>query len=98
MTARKSYQSERDAAPWNAPPVVVNPCGLPPLHHVIEWSPFGRHAGWQATWICRACPANLPDDASASAHLVTSQFVVGYRPAPIAIDLPRGNADDRATA
>jgi hypothetical protein len=98
MTARKSFQSERDIAPWNASPVILNPCGLPAIHHVIEWAEHGRHAGWQPCWVCRACPANLPDVASASAHMVTSQWTVGYRPPEITVERPAGHADDRGEA
>ena len=96
MTARKSYQSERDIAPWNASPVILNPQSLPAIHHVL--SVASQHAGWSDAFLCGACPFATRDLGEAARHMASTQYVVGYRPPEIVVERAPGNADDRGEA
>jgi hypothetical protein len=91
MTSRPFYQSDRDSTYWRPPLPVVNPESLPLVWHALAWAPFGR----EPALVCQACDFATRDLGAAAEHLAATQWTAGYRPAPVAIDPPRGNADER---
>jgi hypothetical protein len=93
MTTPRTYQSERDAAPWRPAPVVVNPQSLPIVWHVLTAA--SQHAGWSDALLCGACPFATRDLGDAARHLASTQYVVGYRPPEITVERPDGHADER---
>ncbi len=79
--------SDRDETYWRPPLPVPDPCGLPRAHHSLTAT--------RGAWLCGACDFATRDPGEAAAHLASSQYVVGWRPEPVATVSGDTVADER---